>query len=291
MRVTFDSNVWQKVVVPEKFPADPRASDLLEINDALRDGRVHGFISETVATLEAIRKIDRGTYFSGASPKVGSTVRAHTHTARLSMTVGPDDSLHPGLMPVLSDRLSAAVAMGMRLLPAPRIGMPRPPSFTDALGNPDPGKFATRDDYLPAGYNDAYAAVGRQIEKRGVGRAVVEEVAAGIAKRIGGASLPWFAYLEKAQGPVEEKAVEKGVAEWADGDAVASHIASGNEYFCTHDMGKSASVSVFDPTNRAWLEQEFNIRLVDVPDLAALIQSSAPPQATEAGNSPPGTEV
>jgi hypothetical protein len=30
------------------------------------------------------------------------------------------------------------------------------------------------------------------------------------------------------------------VSEWADGDAVAAHIAYGNDIFCTQDQGKSA---------------------------------------------------
>ena len=65
MRVTFDSQNWQPVVRPDKFPKDPRNPNMVKINAALGDGRVKGFIVDTVATLEGIRRVDRGKYFAG----------------------------------------------------------------------------------------------------------------------------------------------------------------------------------------------------------------------------------
>ncbi len=42
VRVTFDSNVWQKVVFPDKVPLDPSHRSLTHINEALQKGSARG---------------------------------------------------------------------------------------------------------------------------------------------------------------------------------------------------------------------------------------------------------
>jgi hypothetical protein len=70
MRVTFDSNSWRPVVRPDKHPKDPRNADFVKINNALKHGRIKGFIVDTVATIEGIPRVDRGKYSPG---KPGAT--------------------------------------------------------------------------------------------------------------------------------------------------------------------------------------------------------------------------
>lgn len=131
MKVTFDSNSWQPIVLPDKFPKDPRCSNFLKIQASARDGRIRGYISETVATLEGIKKIDRASYFSGSAPKVDFHEEVVGDRIRIRFTMGPDDTLHPGLPAVLSDRLKAALALGMRLLRAPRLALAKPAELRD----------------------------------------------------------------------------------------------------------------------------------------------------------------
>jgi hypothetical protein len=98
LRVTFDSNAWQPIVRPDKFPRDLRQPQLLLLNRALRCGRIQGFLADVQATLEAIPKGQRGTYFASLTP-------------------------HPGLKPILEDRLRDATTLNIRLLHTPRIGL------------------------------------------------------------------------------------------------------------------------------------------------------------------------
>ena len=56
MRVTFDTNVWNRMVFPERHPNSPNYASLVKIKDAIRSGQVHGFISEGFGTVEAIQK-------------------------------------------------------------------------------------------------------------------------------------------------------------------------------------------------------------------------------------------
>jgi hypothetical protein len=62
-----------------------------------------------------------------------------------------------------------------------------------------------------------------------------------------------FQTLRRAKDIHECRQVERAVAEWADGDSIASHYGYGIELLCSKDFGKSASgPSVLDCNNRKW---------------------------------------
>ena len=70
----------------------------------------------------------------------------------------------------------------------------------------------------------------------------------------------------------EKEQIEKAFAESADGDAVAAHIAFGNDYLCTEDRAKSAfSPSIFDAGNREWLKTPYRVDILNVQQLANLL--------------------
>ena len=70
----------------------------------------------------------------------------------------------------------------------------------------------------------------------------------------------------------EDKAIIKAFAEWADGDAIAFHIAHKNHYFCTRDQGNNAGQrSVLSANNRKWLEEDYGIKFVSPEDLAQIL--------------------
>ena len=85
IRVTFDSNVWEKGVFPDKFPVDPNHIFLPKIKEALQKGRLQGFICETVGTLEAIKRKERANYFANKNPK--SEVQIEGTGSSLSVTI------------------------------------------------------------------------------------------------------------------------------------------------------------------------------------------------------------
>lgn len=51
MRVTFDTNIWNRMVFPDRYVNRPNYPSLVKIKDAIRSGRVRGFISEDLERL------------------------------------------------------------------------------------------------------------------------------------------------------------------------------------------------------------------------------------------------
>jgi len=263
LTTTFDSNTYRRAVDPSRFPQDAKAPKLRKINAALKDGRIAGYLSETLATLEGVQNAQRGAYFANVAPKVTRALKtsADGETKR-GVIVEADDSLHPGVHPIVARWIGEANSLGLRFLRAPRIGSPRP---TELLSK---AKFA-EDDTERQKRLDKFMEVARAIEARGVGIARLKAIAEQIKARTGSTG-PWYSALNDAQDDQERREIERAVAEWADGDAIAAHIAYGIDVLCTEDRAQSAGVpSIFDASNRAWLEETYGIRIVSVEQLAA----------------------
>jgi|ERR1700730_4642728 hypothetical protein len=93
MRVSFDSNTWEKVF-------DPVDRDWVPIRSAVSSGRITGFICEAAFRIEAIRKRERTAYFAEPAMDVQlpfSTVIINGKPYVQLMSFGPDDASHPGL--------------------------------------------------------------------------------------------------------------------------------------------------------------------------------------------------
>jgi len=272
VKVTFDTNAWQPVVRPDLFAKDPRVAEFQLIHDALVQQRCQGFICETVCTLEAVKKTDRRAYFGAQKPKIRFEETDLDGVLRLNITMGPDHSLHPGLHPILADRIKEAIALGMRFLQAPRVGTPSPPELIDESGNPRAEVYAQVDAIKRQQEHETFGKLTREIENRGVGISVGKAIAARIAQRTGISGQPWFQhFLEPAADATEERDIVKAVAEWADADSISAHVASGNDVFCTEDQGKSAGVSILDADNRSWLSTHHAVSFVTLKELASLL--------------------
>ena len=263
MRVTFDSNVYRLVVDSSKFPNHPFHKDLLVIHNAVQRGIVVGLLSGTVATLEGVRRKDRADYFSTVSAK--STLADVKHvdrSIRYRFSIGPDHTQHPGLPAVFDGWLKDVVALGMRFMRAPRIGMPRPP--------------IPESHYIPRPDNTSlkrFFELGREIKGRGVGIHAIENIGTRFSQRIGSDST-WFESLGEYRNKNELNKIADAVGEWADGDTVATHYAYANDILCTEDTAKSAGTSVFDATNRAWLVQHFDFSFASIQTLASVISNA-----------------
>ncbi|MBI2811319.1 MAG: hypothetical protein HYX67_10885 [Candidatus Melainabacteria bacterium] len=263
MRVTFDSNAYQRVVDPSQFQKDRHLAAFQAIHTALRSGRVMGLLSETVATLEGIQKAQRGPYFSNMKPKIDvQEEELPDGTIKLGFVVRPNDGLHPGLHPILIQWLNAAGTLGIKFMRAPRIGTPRPSELLRDVYD------AEADEGQSAQRQGRFFDLEREIERRGVGIAVVKGIGNQINVRLGVAK-PWFASLDTPKDAQEESQIKKAVAEWADGDTVAAHYGYENKYLCSEDEGNSAgATSIFDSTNRAWLEATYGLKIVTLSELA-----------------------
>jgi hypothetical protein len=86
-----------------------------------------------------------------------------------------------------------------------------------------------------------------------------------------------FVYTHSHDRVVQSE-IEKVVAESADGDTAAAHIAFGSDFLCSEDRGRTAGArSIFDAANRAWLKAAYGVNFVNIPELAALIDAGAVP--------------
>lgn len=117
MKVTFDKNVYEFVVDPEK------ESDIsLEARDCYRKihslivaGKIFPFISETILTYEVIRKDDRKAILSHHQPIV---VTSDEDT----ISTSSNPIVHPGNSCYESFYLPKAINIGFRVLPDRRFG-------------------------------------------------------------------------------------------------------------------------------------------------------------------------
>jgi hypothetical protein len=255
MRVTFDSNVWQMVVMPNLASKTSLYDAFTTVHEALRTEQIQGFICETVGTLEAVRLTGRKAYFTSIKPIVEVKADAHGGQALLTINIGTDHNQHPGLPNVLRERLELAFALGMRLMRAPRIGIPVPASFLDL------SVFADEVDVpTSAARDNRWGDVIETIVQRGVGSAVLRSLEAETGRK------------PESMG---EEEFARAVAEWADGDSVAAHVAYSNDVFCTEDQGKSAGGrSILDADNRQWLAVTHNVKFATIRELATQMRSA-----------------
>jgi len=258
LTVTFDTNTFDKAVRPAVYANDPAHGDFLIVHEALKHGSIQGFLADTVITLEGITKDQRAKVF-GSTETNSSFAQASDDT--FTLTIRPVQADRLPLPPKQAERFIAAFNLGIRLLGAPRIGMPKAEEqFYAAENSTALGERLNR-----------FVDLVRKIEARGLGSARAQAIAA----RLTGGPItrgPWFTALGAAQNRHETREVARAIAEWADADSVGAHYGYRNNIFCTLDSGKAeerrGEPAVLDPTNRAWLTQEFGIRFATLPELA-----------------------
>jgi hypothetical protein len=262
MNITFDSNVWQIVVSPDQYAEDQAISSFQEINSYLRSGHLFGFLAEPVFTLEAIKKVDRREFFLKFNPPVKFQENIQGDVANLSISIESDKASHPGNNTYLTTYLIDALQLGFKVLLCPRIAWIKNPN----LNNEWFIKLAEAD---MSPYREDFGLLVSEIKKRGCGSHDLEE----IGKRYASDNEHWTEGTKKAPAS-EDKAIVKAFAEWADGDAVAAHIAYKNQYFCTRDIARGAGKeSVLSAINRNWLETEYGAKFVTPEQLAQILSS------------------
>jgi hypothetical protein len=262
LRVTFDTGALDDMLWPEsaKQPTDP--ADATRVRAAVQAGVIQGFFSETLVTLEGIKNKDRVDVLGSTRIQSQSTSNG-PNTITLSISVLQDRKPLP---PKFVRRIQAARNHGMRALMVPRL-----------LGD---GVCAKDDDgtlFEPPGDLGQFVAnathLRSEIGARGIGHAVAVSLGLAFSARDGmSGQESRFQGLRRAKDIHECGQVERAVAEWADGDSIASHYGYGIDLFCSKDFGKSASgSSVLDPNNRKWLNEEFGIQFVTLGKLAEMV--------------------
>lgn len=254
MLTTFDSNVWRAAADPSRFPNNSEHAAFVSIHSALKTSRLQGVLCETVFTLEGIARADRKNFLMAYRPKVKSTEEELPDgTIKLGLSLGPEVSAHPGNNSYLNSHLQDALAVGFKLMRCPRVA---------GIQNND-----LRDEWFLSTSNEyanKFGEVVRRLEAAGAGIAPIKA----IGNKYASPTEPWFEGLAKATA-TEESAIAKAVAEWADADSVAAHVAVGGAFFCTNDVAVAAgSASTFSASNRQWLATDYGVKFVTPTELA-----------------------
>jgi hypothetical protein len=267
LKVTFDSNIWRIVVSPEKFPKNPCLSAVSIIRDAISKKQIYPFLSETIFTLEGIQRKNRKDFLTNYTPKTSiSTQEVESGIIKISFTIGPDISAHPRNNCYLDSHLKDAIAIGFRLLKAPRIA---------GIINPDIEHFFYNPSNLED-YHSRLSKIGRDIETRGCGIAQIKEIGKKYAPH-------WLDGLKIAPDG-EKETIANAMAEWADGDSVAAHYALDGDIFCTLDSAKKAGErSVFDTINSDWIKSKYGVNILSPNELSKFIEKQPQGRGGERG--------
>jgi Protein of unknown function (DUF2934) len=264
VRVTFDSNLWEHIVRPGKHPSPPeRREQLVRVNRAIADGRIAAFVSDSVATMEGVRRIDRPEFLSN-QPMRARVVEDHDTQA---IIFAPDESSRPELKPILKALLIEAIQLGIRLIEVPHyyeFELPKELGLSASCYADPPPDFIER-----------FHEVSNAIVQRGVGRAYLGALGHELARREGGKSYTFAVGRLPSVGEFTESEklrITRAVAEASDGDVVSGHVAFSNDILCTADEGERApEPSIFGEAHRLWLRQVYEINFASLSVLAEII--------------------
>lgn len=265
LRVTFDTNTLDKVARPERFPRDPRQPTYFGVHDALRTGRLKGYFSETLVTLEGIEIKDRADVLG--STRLDRQMHSNGGN-RITLSLAVQQDRKP-LNLEFSKRIQTAQEIGLRALRGPaRIGWLRIKDDDNTFFEPDESVLELSKRL------DIAHEVATAIETRGLGRAIPLSLGLRFSARDGASEL-WLQGLQRARDIHERNQVARAVAEWADADSVAAHRGYGIDLFCSEDFGKKAqTASVLDYNNRRWLSEAYGIRFVTLAELAEIVAAA-----------------
>ena len=171
MKIIFDSNVWQIVTIPDDYPDEPSLSDFRKINQAIVDKKIDPYLSETIFTIEAIRKVERQNFFSSTKAKVDVKEKVEqNNSVSLNFTIGPntDDAINFEERPILKRFFDEAIKLGFNIVSLPRIGGLVNPEV-DAVRLHQEGEDLSK-------YLDAAFKVSREIEAKGAGITLIQEI-------------------------------------------------------------------------------------------------------------------
>ncbi|WP_139017367.1 hypothetical protein [Bradyrhizobium sp. STM 3809] len=259
--MTFDTNTFDKAVRPSVYAKDPNHADFVAVHEALKRGDLLGFVSETIITFEGIAKNDRASVF-GTTDLRSRTEQLSDDTFQIALA--PEQPARQPVHVKQAERFVAAFDLGIQLLGAPRIGMPR------VEGN----FYVPETEEALEQRLDRFFNVMRAIEARSLGSPRVLAIAERWAERA--PNSPWYQRLGTAKDIHETREVGRAVAEWSDADSIGAHYGYGNDLFCTLDIaageGRRGDAAILDAENRAWLVSEFGIKFVSLSELAALVR-------------------
>lgn len=263
MRVTFDSNVWERIFDPA-WESFPEFSALSSIRRALTHCDATGFMCDATFRLEAPGRGIRSQYVGGLAPTFAAPSNQQRSNGVL-FSIGPDDAKHPGLHPNQKAKVRLARKYGFKVV--------RGCAWMFLPGVDDEDVAAMLVGEAPHERSlreQLHYGVFNAIEVAGAGKAWIENIRKDYDADAGFEHAGWTA-LRRAKGNAEIAKIAKAIAEWSDAEVVSAHVGYRNDILCTNDTGRSSSNSVFADGNRVWLSEEFGVRFVNATDLASML--------------------
>jgi hypothetical protein len=252
MKIMFDSNVWQKVISPEKYMEEPGCFEI--INRSIVDKKITPYLSETIFTLESIRGKERREFFGDVEPKITikESVCNGVVNGEITISSNPDNFVNFNDNSILKEYFEKAIKLDFRIVGFPRIGK---------IKNIELEGCITKINKKTI---DCIYEIETQISNKGAGFYFIEN----LVKNCTGSNIS----KKIKQLPKSDRSkVKKAVAEWADGDSVACCIALNCDYFCTRDLAKGAGgKSVLSEENLKWLSEKYGFKTISPEELGEI---------------------
>lgn len=252
--VTFDTNVIE--IVLDEDRARHEGDTYLRVHEAIRDGRIKGYVSRTYFAHDAIRKEERMDKLCG-DVEICLPLRDDDNSALKFMQMGkiPLDDYHRCAINKMNE-------LGVRCLDFRRKFWPMVDGPLPICNPPDD-------------YDERVNAIRVYIEN---------ELHCGFAR--------FRQYLQRAVGTdgddmrmlfqLKERKFDRGsfdkaFAEAGDGDSLVAHYGYHIGLFCTNDRASHAGRgSVFSSCNRQKLKERFGVKIVSVGQLDQMLQGALP---------------
>jgi len=249
--ITFDSNVWEKIVDEAKRSENTVYQSIF---DQIKDGNIEPFFFEGLAVIESISKKDRKDFFGNFKASISFQVdNEEPHVT--------EGSSAPGVTDYLRETIPKALKLGFRFIHTPRIGAP-------SLNIPDQYKAPDNKYSLSDRLNRTFECL-RFIKSLGAGKAKLHG-------RLDGDGERGIVNQTKQDESLSKKQYAKDIGEWVDGDALAAHYGFGIDYFCTNDQAKGAgAASVFHSDNLRKLSNKYDIKVISPSDLLEILKKKA----------------
>ena len=261
MKVTFDTNVWKRLVRGEQGSRPKWLVYVSYIRDKIVSGVIQPYICEIAISLESIKKEKRLPFWRTYEPKIKNKELPNDGaTIRGKFTIGPNNEAHPGLPPELKKDLNLANRLGFKVLRMTNLGTVR--------SNEIPSEMLINFENIESFwcYAEKLAQCSEFIRALGFGASEYLK----LKNEFGIESDLPFIILKKVEASQKEIFI-KAVAEWVDGDSLSAHFAYGNDVFCTEDKGKGAGGrSVFHRSNIIKVKEKFGLNILSVEELSKL---------------------
>lgn len=250
-----DSNVWEKVVAPQDYSAENVYQKLH--SKVVQPGTNQYYLSATVFDLEDMKRVDRLKAWQKYNVATQINTVVSGNSANLSFSIGP--SHFPYLnSPILVKHANEAFNYGFKVVATSRVGMPINPlrkQHTIPLNEEQNNKIGEVSAYIESTLHAGEYSIDSLLQQY---------------------NIPWDCDFLKMIKQLPNDAVKpfsEAIAEWADGDSLATCIGMGFDYFVTNDKaGNAGTKSVFSTDNINKLKAKYpSLNVIDPKEMLAII--------------------